>query len=1735
MDSTRALPERFEVMRKIASGGAGELFLVSETGGETSVLKVLRPRYEDPGLEPLFRREFVLLSDIRHDSIVRVREFGKLPTGEPYFTMDYVPGENCRVFVNEARLDAAGYLRLAARLLDALAHVHARGILHRDIKPENVVMRQMGEQLTPVLVDFGLSVMSGAVAPGEATGTVPYIAPEILAGARADARADLFAVGMLLFEVATGQQPASRRELLRQAASSLAPENVRRVMRVASRGPVPPRFEEFVSRLLAPTPAARYSSATAALEALAHLYGADVEYEVPTETAASVDVQAPLVGRADALAALLQRVGELQDNTLLDPIVVVSGEAGCGVSRLLTTLRNHAAVAGCVVCSGHDLHSLVTDLATHHRVHGRPPSPSEDAAAAVFRVGAFLQGLQVNESPVLVLDDVHKMSEEACDTLRQWIGTLEGQSSRSRLLLVLGGSNDGDTPGVRLLKTCGRSVPLELRNLAPLGHADIRQALSVMLGGGRPAASVVQALLRASSGNARQFGELIHVLAAKRVLDVENGEPVLKPERLKAIELPHGVAEAARIRSGVLAPGPRHVLRKIALLEAPLRLGVAEQLGSPAIAELLAAELLVLDRGRVRFPDELARKAADSLRGAVREEARTDLAETIAEAEPAFAARLFADSGALGRARELGVPAARALISQRRLGEASGLLQHLLGDPPDIRVAEVLAGAWLALGSTEKLVTLGTRMVEECFDELDIDFALKICSALRNTNRVEEGLALLGRFDRGGTGEEAARVLNAMAAFLGALRRHDEAHIASNRAEAAAGDVLGLNGRIAQVRAQICRRQGRRRSAARLDGLVAKVPAGSVDFVARHAAHLNLALDHFRNGRARQALLEMRDAERFAVDAGRTVAAARAWNEMGRLMNDLGRSRSALRLCSRARAAFEEAASVVLVRDCLLSEAASLVELGRPAEAEARLSRAASLPIDERQASLSGSVDNEVRARVKLLAGRPLDATELYKSQIGAGRGTYDSVDGAIGVAECALVAGDTENAEAAWRSALRHLWEARAKKSLPRIRVGLAECAARHGAWNLAERFVSRAHEQFTWRTTVGARALMLRSGAALQRGDAAASGRLLEQSVAAANRTHNVPLQADLYAASASMLQEVTMQRHLRKPTGAAAAELLSAAREVWTLFGNEAMLRKIDLSLAELPRGAGIATNDPDADKLVKILHIVREMNCEFDRDRLLGLILDRAIELTGAERGFVVLLLEGQEQVHLARNLDRERISEPEQKMSSRIVQEVIRTGRIVLTEDAEADSRFDEFFSVRRLHLRSVIAVPFRSKGKTVGALYLDNRFRAGNFTEREERLLELFADQAVAAIDKAELIHMLEGQTHEIESLNRDLKSRISKQRRELSRAETEISAHRKARGWGFDRIVARSVTMQSLVREAKRVAASEIPVLLTGDNGTGKEILARAMHYASTRQARPFLAVNCAAFPEGLLEAEMFGHVRGSFTGADRDRAGLFEEADGGTLLLDEVGEMSPAMQVKLLRALESGEVKRIGESKVRTVDVRVIAATNADLEERMRNGQFRDDLYYRISGFVLRLPPLRGRLEDVEPLAYAFMEEASRREGRPDLTLSNEAIARLESYNWPGNVRELRNVILRGVVNAAGDSVGPDDIAFDARTSTVMPGLDPARADRILVDLTNRDIDINRRQQTAVTRCLTRGRISFGEYQRLFRISKSTTARDLESLVSLQLLEKRGKTRAVTYLPGPKLREIAKGVGVE
>ncbi len=301
--------------------------------------------------------------------------------------------------------------------------------------------------------------------------------------------------------------------------------------------------------------------------------------------------------------------------------------------------------------------------------------------------------------------------------------------------------------------------------------------------------------------------------------------------------------------------------------------------------------------------------------------------------------------------------------------------------------------------------------------------------------------------------------------------------------------------------------------------------------------------------------------------------------------------------------------------------------------------------------------------------------------------------------------------------------------------------------------------------------------------------------------------------------------------------------------------------------------------------------------------------------------------------------------------------------------------------------------------------------------------------------------------TEALERLSEQLKStekRLRVRRHELQRSDVEED------GSG---LVVRSEPMRQVVDLARRAAKVDSTVLLTGESGVGKERLARFVHEESLRATGPFVAINCGALTETLLESELFGHARGSFTGASSDRAGLFEAAQGGTLFLDEIGEVTPAMQVKLLRALQEREVRRVGENKSRKVDVRVITATNRTLTEEVAQGRFRQDLYYRLRVIELRIPPLRERPEDVLPLARVLLAEASRRLSRKTDGFTACAADQLQRYGWPGNVRELENAIERALALAEGNKVEAQDLPEEVRQA--LPGKFSALAVKRLEDI--------------------------------------------------------------------------------
>ena len=282
---------------------------------------------------------------------------------------------------------------------------------------------------------------------------------------------------------------------------------------------------------------------------------------------------------------------------------------------------------------------------------------------------------------------------------------------------------------------------------------------------------------------------------------------------------------------------------------------------------------------------------------------------------------------------------------------------------------------------------------------------------------------------------------------------------------------------------------------------------------------------------------------------------------------------------------------------------------------------------------------------------------------------------------------------------------------------------------------------------------------------------------------------------------------------------------------------------------------------------------------------------------------------------------------------------------------------------------------------------------------------------------------------------NSELLQVVGKAAEKKSLRRENVALKEVIRREGLPRMVGESTVVRDVLAITERVAASDSPALIQGESGTGKELVARTIHLQSPRSARPFVSVNCGALPDTLLETELFGHRRGAFSGAVASRVGLFEAADGGTLFLDEIGEMSPAMQVRLLRALDSGEVRRVGEERAFHVDVRIVAATAKDLSREAADGRFRWDLFYRVSTVIVPVPPLRARRDDI-PLLVRHFATAAVRDGRA-LEFAPEAMALLVAYDWPGNVRELRNVIERLQILHRGDQVQPEDLPGELRSS--------------------------------------------------------------------------------------------------
>ena len=489
-----------------------------------------------------------------------------------------------------------------------------------------------------------------------------------------------------------------------------------------------------------------------------------------------------------------------------------------------------------------------------------------------------------------------------------------------------------------------------------------------------------------------------------------------------------------------------------------------------------------------------------------------------------------------------------------------------------------------------------------------------------------------------------------------------------------------------------------------------------------------------------------------------------------------------------------------------------------------------------------------------------------------------------------------------------------------------------------------------------------------------------------------------------------------------------------------------RKTLLPAPEQPESADLTQLRKDRQRLMLLYGFGREIHSHLeDTAGVLEEIMNMAMETLDAERGFIALLNEstGELECEVARDQSAGRDADSLQ-VSRTIVHKVIREGASVLTENALQAGQFGDAKSVQEFEIRSAVCVPLMFRDKTLGVIYLDNRTSVGSFGQDDLVFLTALGQLAGIALGNAALHRQV---VQENRRLGEALKPRFH--------------------------LLGTSASMEKVYTTIRKAAPSLVTVLLMGETGTGKELAAKAIHDLSPRRDEPFIAVNCAAIPKELIESELFGYEKGAFTGATSASDGKFRAADGGTIFLDEVADMSLDTQAKVLRVLEQREFQRIGGTQTFSVNVRVIAATNKNLQRAVEDGRFREDLYYRLNVVPIELPPLRERRDDILPLAGHFIADRARK-------ISAKAAALLQSYGWPGNIRELRNCIDRAVVLGDGELIQPEDLPPNIRSQR---GQIPAPAE-----------SLEHAEREFIRRTLKRTKWQKSEAARLLGISRQT-----------------------------------------
>lgn len=1626
------LANRYEVIRTLGQGSGGEVYLVRDRVAPGKPLALKTMRGDDEQLADALRLEFQVLAALQHPQLARVHDFGRIgveDAGGPatFMTRDFLEGEPLSVAAEGATVEEI--LRLTIGVCRALAPLHDSGLVHGDLKPDNIIV---GEDGRVRLIDFGLVRAEGESAQLPA-GTLPYIAPEVLRGHEADPRSDLYSLGALLFELLSGAPPFAGKASTVIAAhlGETPPE----LVLMEGRGEL---VEEqraslmgIVERLLAKEPGERYPGVRELEASLLASTPAE-----PDDDEGAVAVLPGLLGRESALSTLEEALGRRSDQRgSMTPITVVSGGPGSGKSTLFRELKWRAQLAGVNVVEVHcdgapspvwPLPALVRHLELFVGVESpaeRGAELGDEGERLATRAAAAVRKLRGDAPLLIIVEDAHLASFEALSALRFFAHSELGEGKTHIVVSHCPAEQQAPEKGLAAL---GEHRLVELQ---PLRLSDVARLVASILE--RRDDELARSILEWTGGNPLFSIEILRSIRERGGVTAGGFEGLGVPSRLEEFWV--GRARKAGKTGAILLatvaalgrPAERELIERLSELDEEVAERELESLiNRGLLREHPSGEIALAHNGLLEVTADLLDgpelealhgRAADALaeRGTSLEEVAHHLLRAGAsrrvegQAMALRAARELIDSGVSRSAVKLlrlttthwvgeGEEAAQLLLAEACHGageydSAAAALDLLL---PWLKSTEERAEASSLLGRVQaargeydlaaKSWGEALELLEEPSDRARVrrDLARMLLKLGDYSSAAEVTRTALGEVDEGDPVRANLLCTAGMSAeYAGdskeAMRLYDEAleiaRISGAKQEESAAHAY---------RAIALQRRGDYSEARQAydEGLAAARETGDTGAMA--LLHGNLGGLAHSEGELVRALEHYGAALKLAQRVGKESTVVASRTNLGLLHLELGEF-------VRARRELERA----------LESAERLGHKQNAAQATAHLGELAA-----RQQRVDESVElyREACARYEAV-GMLREATEVELDLVLA-------LIGRSGMADLREAGERLDSVESAVRES--DLTTLAARVTLARARLAAAR-GEEDRALALYERAERRAGEQgnsnVEWEAQSDAAEVLLRRGAPL-----AAKSKLRR---------------------AVEILEGVaaTLPRELRK--------------SYWQDSRRQRTRQTLEEALADSPsRGARSGNEQSMTDMLFRLLEINKRINSDPDLPKLLARIMDSAVELTDAERGFLLLVNEkGELEMTTARDFDQGTPDDAHLQFSRSIAETVLIDGEPVITVNAMDDRRFNEYLSVHQLRLQSVLCIPIRARGRVIGVLYTENRLRRGGFGEPDQRILLAFADQVAIALENSRLMAELTRQAKELERAKVEIEELYEERGKLLNQRTAQLAAARRdlrkamdqIQGRvGFQGIVGQSKGMQRVFAILERVRQTDVPVVISGDSGTGKEMVARAIHQGGPRSKKPFVAINCGAIPETLLESELFGHVRGSFTGADRDKKGLLLSAHGGTVLLDEIGDMPLKMQLDLLRVLQEKVVRPLGGERDVEIDVRVLAASNRSLRELIQRGTFREDLYYRLSVVEISLPPLRERADDVPLLVDHFLGQIATRFKAEKKGLTREAMRALMNYAWPGNVRQLEHALMNAWVMCDGDAIDVDDLTLDPVT---------------------------------------------------------------------------------------------------